>query len=171
LSVESLESILRKVHAAYNRNPLGWKVFISSDEKGFPTILFYSPEEVWEIKLDSLYKPNPICVGLSLKNEDSELVEKLESPHYGFRPVEDDAAKKIVEALSKNEVPLQILNRILKREPKPLEELGKGMVLHGPVIHSQKLPLVSEKQVDLDLKLRQELQKLLTNRGIYSLYT
>jgi len=172
LNVESFENILKKVHASYNKNPLGWKVFISNDEKGFPTIIFFSPDEIWEIKLDSLYKPNPICVGLNLKNENSDLVDKLDSPHYGFRPVEDNIAKSIIEALSKNEVPVQILNSILKRTPKPLEELGKDkMILHGPVIRSQKLPLVSEKQIDLDLKLRQELQKLLMNRGIYSLYT
>ncbi|MEM2154502.1 MAG: hypothetical protein QXG36_07220 [Nitrososphaeria archaeon] len=172
MSIEGLENILRKIHAAYNKNPLGWKVFVSTDEKGFPTILFYSPEETWEIKLDSLYKPNPLCVGLNFKNENSEFVEKIESPHYGFRPVEDDIAKRILESFSKNEVPVNVINSILKNKPKPLDEIEKNrMVLHGPVIHSHKLPLVSEKQVDLDLKLRQELQKLLMNRGIYSLYT
>lgn len=172
MSIEGFENILKKVHAAYNKNPLGWRVFLSKDEKGFPTILFYSPDEVWEIKFDSLYKPHPLSVGLNFKNEKSDFVEKLESPHYGFRPVEDKIAKHIFESLSKNEVPVQIINNILKGEPKPLEEVEKNkMILHGPVIHSNILPLVSEKQVDLDLKLRQELQKLLMNKGIYSFYT
>jgi hypothetical protein len=163
---------MKKVFAKYNKNPLGWKVLISNDEKGFPTILFFSRDEVWELKFDSLYKPNPICVGRNFTNPGEKLDQKFQSPNYGFRPLEDDKAKMILKSLLKERTASNIVNEILQKEPKSLEDIEeRKMVLHGPIIHSPKLPLISEQQVDLDIKLRSELQKLLWNRGIGSMYS
>jgi len=172
LSIESFESFMKKVYAKYNKNPLGWKVLISNDEKGFPTVMFFSREEVWELKLDSLYKPNPICVGTNFTNPGEKSTQKFQSPNYGFRPVENDKAKIILESLLKEKTPTNVVKEILEKEPKSLEDIEeRKMVLHGPIIHSPKLPLISEQQVDLDIKLRSELQKILWNRGIGSMYS
>ena len=171
LSTEPFESFLRKVYARYNRNPVGWRVLVGSDEKGFPTILFFSPEELWELKLDSLYKPDPICVGSKVADSFLRVERRLESPSYGFRPVDDERAKLIIESLSKQEAPSDIIKKVLSEAPKPFTELEKKMVLHGPIIHSPRLPLLSEQQVDLDIKLRRELQRILSNRGIGAMYS
>ncbi|MGQ9781506.1 MAG: hypothetical protein ACUVQ8_04550 [Nitrososphaeria archaeon] len=172
MSAEPFENFLKKVYARYNRNPVGWKVLLGSDDKGFPTILFLSPEELWELKLDSLYKPNPICVGSKVTDSIVKVEREPKSPSYGFRPVDDERAKLIIESLSKKEMPSDIVRKILLEEPKPLSEIEKRkMVLHGPIIHSPRLPLLSEQQVDLDVKLRRELQRILSNRGIGAMYS
>jgi len=171
LSSEQIEDILRKVYVRYNKNPLGWKVVIGNDDKGYPTILFYSPDEVWELKLDSIYKPNPIVVASSQPAPRETGGSELESPGYGFRPVDDRKARAIIESLKKKSLPGEIVKNLLKKEPMPLEEIrDEKMILHGPIIHAPKLPLVSDQQVDLDVKLRIELQKLLMNRGIGTMY-
>ncbi|MEM3404575.1 MAG: hypothetical protein QXJ17_08575 [Nitrososphaeria archaeon] len=171
MSSEQIEDIIRKVYERYNKNPQGWRVVIGNDDKGYPTILFYSPEEVWELKLDSFYKPNPIVVASSQPTSKETEDSTLESPGYGFRPVDDRKARAIIESLKKKSLPSELVKNVLKKEPISLEEIrDERMVLHGPIIHAPKLPIISEQQVDLDIKLRTELQKLLMNRGIGSMY-
>ncbi|MGD0329052.1 MAG: hypothetical protein ABSB40_01240 [Nitrososphaeria archaeon] len=167
--MSSMESFLEAIYNKYNKNPQGWNVIVSKDEKGYPTVLFFSEDEVWELKMDSMYKPNPIWVGKSFKNEEKN--RKLENPSYGFRGLENDQASRLLKAMAREDAAKEIIRSVLENEPKPLEEIkDRKMVLHGPIINSPKIPVISQQQVDLDIKLRIELQKLLLNRGIGSMY-
>jgi hypothetical protein len=173
LSAESLDAFLQKVYDRYNVNPSGWKVFIGKDDKGYPTMLFFSQDEVWELKLDSFYKPEPLWVGTNLTGFEDKVLKKFKTPDYGFRPMDENKVKNIIELLSKRKTyPRKVMNRIMDIKPTSLNEIGpQKMVLHGPVIHSAQLPIISEKQIDLDIKLRSELQRMLSNRGILSMYS
>ena len=173
MSVEPLDKAFRKIYESYDRNPLGWRVLITKDEEGFPTIVFLTPKGMWELKLDSLYKEAPFGFGIKLNEAPSgEIASKC--PSYGFRLVEENQLDKLMESCNEEELS-NIINKILSQRPMSLRDINGGLrekrgILHGPLIYTSKFPRLSEKQVKLDIKLRAELRKLIQRKGIASLY-
>ena len=89
-------------------------------------------------------------------------------PYYGFRPIPKDVLKKL---LTLPEVSLrEAIKDILSTSPVPTDNI-RGSTVQGPILVLKKLPQLSEKQTELDLKLRRDLQMLLRRSGISDLYT
>ncbi len=59
----TFENILKR----YNKNPKGWNFSVGRghDEKFFD-ILISHEKDVWQVKLDTLYRPNPLGVGVKV---------------------------------------------------------------------------------------------------------
>ena len=97
--------IARHLFERYCSNPKNWNFVISTSSlgDGFFDAMVSNTDEVWQLKLDSIYKPLPLVVGTKI-DVDSTTIERSLSPNYvpfGFRkldpPVIMDILKKVTE--------------------------------------------------------------------------
>jgi len=162
--------ILAEIQRKYNAKPLGWRVFVGRDEAGFPTVVFISPDkELWELKFDSLYKPNPLAIGSKITDTEVKSNTTFKHlPYYGFRPIPKDKLKKLL--ILPEDSLKEMIRDILSTSPVPTSSI-RGFTMQGPILVLKNLPQLSEKQTELDLKLRRDLQMLLRRSGISDLYT
>ena len=169
-SINSLDAVMAEILKLYDKNPLGWKILIGRDDAGYGSILIQTPEGLWEIKVDSLWKPNPI--GLGAKIDKVGALEQIvgESPHFGFRPVPKDYIKMLKEALENHKPIDDIIKSILSQKPAAINTLRNSGVLSGPVIYRPEIPFISDKQVELDVLLRRNLNTMLNRKGIGGMY-
>jgi hypothetical protein len=97
--------IARHLFEKYCSNPKNWNFVISTScmRDGFFDAMVSNTDEVWQLKLDSIYKPLPLVVGTKI-DVDSTTIERGVSPNtvpFGFRkldpPVIMDMLKKVTE--------------------------------------------------------------------------
>src|SRR5919198_3037299 len=95
----------RHLFEKYCSNPKNWNFIISmsSLRDGFFDATVSNTDEVWQLKLDSIYKPQPMVVGTKV-DVDSTMVERGVNSNavpFGFRklepPVIIDFLKKVTE--------------------------------------------------------------------------
>lgn len=163
--VKSYEQIMREIMEEYDSDPKHWSVSIgrSRDEKYFD-IFICKGSELWQIKVDTLFKPEPIGIGAKIEIE-QEKIKLPELPFsYGFRSI----PRKF--SLRSNVDLTRIVQEVLKSEPVPTYKIGKQGFVQGPVaikgdlLSPQPLSYISEEQKTLDRKLTQELSSLLFKR-------
>ena len=121
---------------------------------------------LWQIKLDSLYKPNPIGIGAKIKDFDfGNESNDLKMPSFGYRPLLDEQLEKLqLNILERKPMDSLILD-ILKNDPVPLKDVKRQGILEGPVTFTTP-GYISNKQRDLDMKLKRDLNKLKYRRGL-----
>ncbi len=164
--VKSYEEIMQEIMEEYDSNPRQWSVCIgrSRDERYYD-ILISRGSELWQIKIDTLFKHSPVGVGAKIEIEQ----EKIEPPSlpfsYGFRPI----PPQFKEPRSTEDL-ASFIEGILKSEPVPTSKIGRQGFIQGPVaikgnlLSPQPLSYISEQQKTLDRKLAQELNSLLFKR-------
>jgi hypothetical protein len=166
--VKSYEEIMQEIMQEYDSNPKHWRVSIgrSRDEKYYD-IFISRKNELWQIKVDTLFKPTPVGIGAKIEIELDEVeLPSLSLPFsYGFRPI-----PRKFKSLRSSEELARIIEGILKSEPVPTFEIGKSGFIQGPVaikgnlLSPQPLNYISEAQKTLDKKLTEELNSLLFKR-------
>ncbi|MFQ6137128.1 MAG: hypothetical protein ACE5PM_08115 [Candidatus Hydrothermarchaeales archaeon] len=169
--MESAEELLEKLLQRYNKNPQGWNFLIGKGhEDRFFDILISHGRETWQIKLDTLYKPNPIGLGAKVGRIEGKI---LRNPHpFGFRPLSED----LVGDLLRSGLSSGIIEEILESKPVPIDKIKTPAVAQGPIRYSglppslRPLDFVSEEHKKLDLKLGEELDKLLRKSGYMTPY-
>jgi len=118
------ETVIKKIINKYDRNPENWQVLMGKSPKGFYDIIFSNPEEVWQLKLDTIYKPNPVGFGAKVEIEPSKI--RLENfPSYGFRPVSLKILEQInsIEDATQNDISNTLLQSISQISPVPTGKL------------------------------------------------
>jgi hypothetical protein len=99
------KAIAKHLFERYCSNPKNWNFVISTSSlgDGFFDAMVSNTDEVWQLKLDSIYKPLPLVVGTRI-DVDSATIERSLSPNsvpFGFRkldpPVIMDILKKVTE--------------------------------------------------------------------------
>jgi hypothetical protein len=166
--MKSIKELLAEIDAKYNKNPLGWQFSIGQDSQGgYGNIYISNPQKVWQIKIDSLYKPNPYGLGTQLGNTD-EFNDLISSglPSFGFRPLLPTHLKRLQHGFDQERPVNNIINEILNKKPVSIDQLGKSNYLMGPILHSPFKGYVSDKQKELDRKMKRSLDDLLLSRGI-----
>jgi hypothetical protein len=159
---ETMKEILKK----YDKKPEKWQVLIGRSPKGFWDLLFSNPEEVWQLKLDTIYKPNPMGFGVKLEIDPSKIQTTESFPSYGFRPI---SSKKIMN-LMKNmmdkpaDMATAIMKSIKETPPMPTKKIKSHITAVGPYIQQPSLELVSPQQKELSMKLDRELEKLMREK-------
>ena len=152
----------------YSKNPRGWgfTMFPSpKEDTGFFGGLVSGPDEVWQLKVDSIFKPNPMMLGAKV-DVDASKVAKFGTLPYGYRKLDQKAIISLLNAMNDSEEegpPInigQILNRIepvVPREGEPYAE--------GPFVLTERGNIrLTDKQKDLENRLSSELRKLMRNR-------
>jgi hypothetical protein len=152
---------MKEIIKSYDKKPKGWQALIRRNPRGIYDILFSNPEEVWLIKVDTIFKPNPI--GFGIKLESPPEIPYVNAPPYGFRPVRMRSLKEML----RNGMPFEmVMDRIIKEtmriSPVPSTRIRTPITTIGPYIHHQSgLDILSGKHRELSVKLDKELLRLL----------
>ena len=78
LSGEALSKYLLE---KYSRNPKGWNFTIAPAAKdNFFDALVSGPEENWQLKIDSIFKPSPIVLGAKVEDPAEKISAKGSLP-------------------------------------------------------------------------------------------
>lgn len=164
MAMESVDDLLNDIYKKYNKNPLGWKIS-RANHKGFGNIYFTNSKEVWQIKVDSVYKPKPIGLGMKIGDySDNENLFDKNSPNYGLRSINDDYLNKIMKSYELGENLDPLIREMLKKDPTSSNDAGSA-VMNGPIQFRQNNGYISKRQKEMDLKLKESLHKLLHRRG------
>ncbi|HYZ49611.1 MAG TPA: hypothetical protein VE593_01890 [Nitrososphaeraceae archaeon] len=178
------KAIARHLFEKYCSNPRNWNFVISTSSlgDGFFDAMVSNTDEVWQLKLDSIYKPLPLVVGTKI-DMDSTTIERGLSPNsvpFGFRklepPVIMDILKKVTE---EQEARMNVHNAAadfddqlysILRSLKTVKPTGGNNYAYGPFIFTSRTNLspneyhkrVSEK---LAMKLRDNLRNKYSSYG------
>ncbi len=144
---------LREIIKSYNKNPNNWRALMGRSPRGFYDFLFLNPKEVWYLKIDTIYKPNPIGLGVKL-DVASDYDVPRDLPSYGFRNIPKELLKEI-------DANPQVILKVVREIPPVSVDKIRGLVAIGPYIQKPVLKPISKKQEELSIKMDRELEKLL----------
>lgn len=148
----------------------------SYNDDGFFDATISNFDEVWQIKVDSIYKPVPIIIGTKVDADVTRVYKQIESAPFGYRKIDPDSILKIllrtVDDETDNAKPIErprtnlvnILNSI-----EPVIPSQQGSYAYGPFAFSNTSPLMkNDQQKNVSEKLSRKLRQILKDR--YSLY-
>ena len=177
--VELLEGKALSKHLLekYSKNPNGWSFTLfppAKDDNGFFGAFVGGPDEVWQLKVDSIFKPNPLMLGAKVDSNFQRAMDLGTIP-YGYRRLDRRVAFELLKTLAKvddkESDPIQdrlILDRIL-RPIKPVAPISGESYAEGPFVLTDRMNLgITQEQKHLEDRLSSELRKLMRNR--YSSY-
>lgn len=154
----------------YDEDPRGWRVLVGKDKYGFFDVLFSHGPELWQIKEHEVNPYKFVGYGAKLRGVGRTLAGI--SPYsFGLRPISEANTKELAGALDDPRTIVEIMSKIMSSKPVPSREaLDGSVVLQGPVVQSfRPIELVSERQRELDRKLRGELEKLVQRKYRHTL--
>ena len=75
----------------YSANAKNWKfvVSISQMNGNFYDAIVSNPNEVWQLKIDSIYKPNPLIVGAKVDVDPVKFNDNSHMP-FGYRKLDPE---------------------------------------------------------------------------------
>jgi hypothetical protein len=143
----------------YSKNPSGWFFTVGpSPRDNFFDGIVSGPEESWQLKMDSIFKPTPIVLGAKVDAPPTHLPNL---PSYGYRKLEPEVLLNLFKQASEDSLPAEAIEKLL-HSLKPVAPVQKGSYAEGPVVFTNKKILgVSKTQKQLDEKLASEVKKLL----------
>jgi hypothetical protein len=174
LEATSIDNIEREFMEKYNKNPRGWHVLSSRARDGYYNlyIVNFNTGDAYVLKFDSPFKLRPVGVGFKARIDDL-IIRDAKTYEYGFRPLSNSLFRKVMEMVRLREPPILIgdeVRRILSIEPKPIGEIAGKPVVEGPLMVVRNPNAISLKQIELEYKLRSELEKLMFKRGYISYF-
>jgi hypothetical protein len=154
-------ALFRHLLDQYSKKPTGWNFTIGpSDRDNFFDGLVSGPEESWQLKFDSIFKPSPIVLGAKI---DSGITNPLKAnfPSYGYRKLQPEIMLRLFKEISDESGPSATLDQILG-SLSPVVPVQGNAYAEGPVIFTNKKILgVSKSQKQLDDRLSSEIRRLL----------
>jgi hypothetical protein len=150
----------------YSKNPKGWNFTIGPARKdNFFDALVSGPEENWQLKIDSIYKPNPAVLGTQTDPQSKPVIQPGFLPSYGYRKLDPEIVLKVLKEQEENpEDPGRALDRLLA-SLEPTSPIPGESYAHGPfVFTNRKILGLSENQLKLDDRLNSELRNLLREK-------
>ena len=172
--------LARYLFNKYSSNPQNWNFIISLSQvrDSFFDAIISNPDEVWQLKIDSIYKPNPIIMGAKVDNDQSKLKKRItNTTSFGYRNLETnkimDFLKNLTMEQNSNsikeiEVNRQLNSLLASIEPvKPV--IGKDY-LYGPFIFTEKRLTKFDKKNEkvseqISSKMRQKLRTKYSSYG------
>jgi len=151
----------------YTKNPKGWNFTIGPARRdNFFDALVSGPEESWQLKIDSIFKPNPAVLGTQtdpLAKKSLTLPESF--PSYGYRRLDPEIVLKILKEQQDNsDESTRSMDRLMA-SLEPIAPVPGASYAQGPfVFTNQKFLGLSENQQKLDDRLSSELRSLLREK-------
>ncbi len=163
--MEPAEEVKKEIMRRYNRNPQGWQVLLARDAKGYYSTIVWHGSEFWLIKEERVNPFKFVGYGVREKAEGSEAIKTI-SPHpFGFRPLSEEQIGELIRGMQGEQNWAGTIDKVLSIEPVPMHKIASPLVLHGPVVHAaRQADFLSDKQKELDLKLRAELDNLINRK-------
>src|SRR5487761_1198153 len=153
----------------YSKNPAGWSftMFPSSKEDSrFFGALVSGPDETWQLKIDSIFKPNPMMLGTKVEVDPSR-VKPLGPVPYGYRKIDRSLIRQLVKALeeeAREDGRRMDLGRILGPIDPVVPKSGEAYAEGPIVLTGRESAGISDVQKQLEDRLSSELRKLMRNR-------
>lgn len=181
--MEILENrvIAKYLFEKYCSNPKNWNFIISTSslKYGFFDATVSTTDEVWQLKIDSIYKPLPLVVGARVDLDSTKIERKISNTSlpFGYRKLEPpiimDIFKKLTEEHQMNALSESDVNSYLYSVLGSLETvtpINGTNYAYGPFLFTEKNTVNSneyQKQVaeKLALRLRDNLRNRYTSYG------
>lgn len=159
--MKKLKELQEEFKEMYDDDPRDWQMSFNKDIQD-PNLFISNRRGIWQVKLDSYFKPKPLGLGAQIGDSDDALAlrKRKLGPSFGFRPITDNHLLNIRDQIIKKKPIDNLLLDILKTEPKPTSLLDSPLSLQGPISFSNSSQYISERQKLLDKKLKKELLKL-----------
>jgi hypothetical protein len=157
------EALHKMLLQRYSRNPNGWVFTISkSMSNGFYDAFVGAPDDSWQLKLDTIFKPSPFVLGAKVELDQSKL-KPLSPLSFGFRKVRESDAAALLDDSPEG------MNRLLAllSSVKPIVPRTAGSYVQGPFVFANSRATgaaMTGDQEKVDRKLSQELLKLVRQR-------
>lgn len=180
----SIMEILQDRHLAkylyqkYCSNPKNWKFLISpsSYDDGFFDATISNLDEVWQIKVDSIFKPIPLILGTKIDADVTKVDKQINTAPFGYRKIDLDLIMNVLlRAADENDVMKPGEQRAtadlttLLSTIEPTRPSRRGTYAYGPLAFSNMNPFArNDQQRVVSEKLSRRLRQVLRDR--YSLY-
>jgi hypothetical protein len=162
----------------YSTNQRKWNFIISTSQvkDSFFDAIVSNPDEVWQLKIDSIYKPNPLVMGTKITADSSIIEKKINTTQFGYRKLDADVFKNFLTNISKDENNNSInntdinvrLNSLLS-SLDPVKPIKGQNYLYGPFIFTEKrMTKFDNKQDEISDKLSYRMNENIRRK--YSLY-
>lgn len=108
-SMEILEDkiLAKNIFRKYTVNPRDWNFVISttSMNDGFFDAAITNPDEVWQLKIDSLYKPFPIIAGAKIDIESTKMKKIMDKNviPFGYRKIDPPMLMNLFKRISEEQ--------------------------------------------------------------------
>jgi hypothetical protein len=156
----------------YSANSRNWKFVVSVTQQNgnFYDAIVSNPNEVWQLKIDSIYKPNPLIIGTKIDVDPLKFNDNTHMP-FGYRRLDPKKIGKILSNISESEDTSALSSYIasLISSTKPEVPSPNNSYAYGPFLFTQKNPIkVDDYQRKISDKLANRLNDKL--RMLYSSY-
>jgi hypothetical protein len=156
----------------YSANSRNWKFVVSVTQQNgnFYDAIVSNPNEVWQLKIDSIYKPNPLIIGTKVDVDPLKFNDNTHMP-FGYRRLDPKKIGKILSNISESEDTSALSSYIasLISSTKPEVPSPNNSYAYGPFLFTQKNPIkVDDYQRKISDKLANRLNDKL--RMLYSSY-
>ena len=156
----------------YSANSHNWKFVVSVTQQNgnFYDAIVSNPNEVWQLKIDSIYKPNPLIIGTKVDVDPLRFNDNTHMP-FGYRKLDPKKIGKILSNIGENEDTSALSSYIasLISSTKPEVPSPNNSYAYGPFLFTQKNPIkVDDYQRKISDKLANRLNDKL--RLLYSSY-
>ncbi|MEM1524761.1 MAG: hypothetical protein QW372_00215 [Nitrososphaerales archaeon] len=161
--MESASELKRKIFKRYEEEPTGWQVYTAKDQYGHINTIFIHGKDVWFLKEEFI---NPYeTIGVGVKDTLSASSIPIIKPNFGFRPLTKRMMIEIINAYEGKGSLKEIIKKVLNTNPLPLSDIRTPLIMEGPIMHTiQGIPSIVNKQEELDMKLRIELNNLINKK-------
>ncbi|MGI0091905.1 MAG: hypothetical protein ACREBS_09365 [Nitrososphaerales archaeon] len=163
-------ALFRYLLEQYSKKPIGWNFTIAPSSKdSFFDALVAGPEETWQLKIDSIFKPSPLVLGAKVETPDRPATDNTAvAAPYGYRKLDPEFLLKLLEEASDESHPsTKTATKIdqLIGSLTPVSPVESGSYVEGPFVFTkEKIFAQSSSQRQLDEKLSFEIKKLLRDK-------
>jgi len=166
-------TLAKSLFERYSANAHDWRFEISVSERSgsFFDAIVSSPNEVWQLKIDSIYKPNPLIIGTKIDVDPIKFSNDKNAFSFGYRKLDPIRLQKaLVNEVSESEnKALDSLLASLITSVEPEVPRPNNSYAYGPFIFGQNsLTSVDNHQRNISEKLANRLREKL--RSLYSGY-
>ncbi len=153
-------SVSEMIFKRYVRNPNSWSYTVSpSRSNGFYDAVVASPEVSWQLKLDTIFKPNPLVLG-TMSEVDLRGYTVPAPLSFGYREVSPTIARDLEEEGPATPGLVELLARLSPVVP----EAGRAYA-HGPfVLTKSARPPLGDGQARVDDRLTSDMLRLVRTR-------
>jgi hypothetical protein len=147
----------------YAKNPKGWNFTIGPSSKdNFFDALVSWPEENWQLKIESIFKPSPTILGAQVESLAKQPAGVGSLPSYGYRKIDPEVLLKILAEREDSEDGSleRLISSLEPTAPTPGSSYAQGPF----VFTNQKIAGLSDNQKKLDDKLSSELRSLMREK-------
>ena len=111
-------NLAKSLFDRYSANARDWRFEISVSERSgsFFDAIVSNPNEVWQLKIDSIYKPNPLIIGTKIDVDPIKFSNDKNAFSFGYRKLDPIRFQKALD------------NEVSESENKALDSLLASLI-------------------------------------------